>query len=68
MMSPQSISTQSAAGKPWTRAVRRKSAFILSAIFTAIDATCRPLRPLAITMKSAMLVLPASGMETGSTA
>ena len=40
----------------------------VAAIFTAIDATCRPLRPLAITMKSAMLVLPASGMETGSTA
>jgi hypothetical protein len=41
---------------------------IFSASLAAIEATWRVERPEATTMKSAMLLLPASGIETVSTA
>ncbi len=63
MTSFASISTQSAVGRPSIRTERPNSALIFSASFIAIEATCRVERPLAITMKSAIEDLPASGIE-----
>ena len=68
MTSSASISTQSAAGRPSIRTTVPNRSLILSASLVAIDATWRVERPEAITIWSAMFDLPASGMETTSTA
>ncbi len=68
MTSPASISTQSAVGMPSTRGLRPVSALIFSTSLAAIELTCRLERPDATTIWSAIEDLPASGIDTVSTA
>ncbi len=62
--SPASTSTQSQWGKPSTRGATTPASLQAFRTRSAMDPTCVLDRPVAIIIVSAMLVLPASSMET----
>ncbi len=66
--SPASISTQSQAGMPSTRALPKPRFFISWMILSAIDPTCRCERPDVMIIVSASEVLPARSIAIVSSA